>query len=235
MLWNKLLGANPAAVGIETVYAFTVAPSLTSVANIPLNVIENDLVLVYYGAASTTNLTLTVNGNDSSSPYNILHDLYANDTYDANLTVAWRVMPSTPDFRLQLNPAGSGNGAAAAIFVFRGVDPANPFDVTSTSATGTNSARCNPPAITPVTPGAVVVSGGVGAYSIIIASQEFTSSDLNNFISSSSDNVTNDAVVGVGTKEWGVGTFDPAQFSFFGGDSTSNSWVAATLALRPAQ
>jgi hypothetical protein len=234
MLWQKLLGGTAGAAGIELVSSSTVVPFLTSITNVsffqPLQ--ANDLLLVYYGAASTTNLTLTVNGNDSSSPYNILHDLYANDTYDANLTVAWRVMPSTPDFRLQLSPAGSGNGAAALIFVFRGVDPANPFDVTSTTATGTNSVLCNPPAITPITNGALIVAGGVGAHNN--GTKTFTSSDLDNFATRASIDTNNESTIGAGLKEWTSGAFDPAAFGFSGTNSTSYSWAAVTLALRPA-
>jgi hypothetical protein len=75
-------------------------------------------------------------------------------------------MGATPDTSITLTGGtlSADDAGAVVVQVWRGVDPTTPFDVTQTTATGTNSVLCDPPAITPVTPGAVIVSGGAGGH-----------------------------------------------------------------------
>jgi len=190
-----------------------------------------DLVIIYFGTASTADRNLVV-----GSSYVEVTELYSSDTFDTNLVVARKFMGATPDTSITLTGGTLSVDDAGAVVaqVWRGVDPVTPFDVTQTTATGQNSVLCDPPAITPVTPGAVIVSGGAGAHNqSSIITGVYSSPDLTGF-RTAGQNDTNDVVIGVGYHAWTSGAFDPAQFAFLLSDSTSFSWAAVTLALRPA-
>jgi len=152
-------------------------------------------------------------------------------TYDTTHQVSYKFMGATPDTSVNIPPSTSGQwGGSYTIQVFSGVDQTTPLDVTSVYATGTGTARANPPAITPTTVGAWIVAMGSGADT---TGAVYTSSDLSGFLSSvGSDNI--DSMTGAGYySSWTSGAFDPAQFAG-GTTSASDSWVATTLALRPA-
>lgn len=243
MLWQKLLGAN-AAGGLKFVGGYVegfvgttsnVTISLTSltggIASAPA---ADDLVIVYFATGSTADRNLVVSG------YTEIVELYSNDTFDTNLAVARKFMGATPDtsFTLTGGTINIDDAGSVAVQVWRGVDPTTPFDVTQTTATGINSVLCDPPAITPTTSGAVIVSGGAGSWTLPGAAgvtvQTYASPDLSAFITTGAID-TNRVVIGLGYHVWTSGSFNPAQFTFSGsGDSTSNSWAAVTLALRPA-
>lgn len=187
---------------------------------------EGDIVIVAVGIGSSGNVDVTL----STADYIEVADLYGNDSNDANLGVYYKIMGPTPDTEVVIGSTGDAqNGCAVGIHVWRGVNQTTPMDVTAVPATGINTNRANPPAITPVTSGAVVVSMGSGCATNAAV---YTSSDLDNF-RTAAVNDTFDAVVGIGSIEWGgSGEVDPAQFG--GGDgSTTMAWCAVTLALRP--
>ncbi len=232
--------ATGAAIGIQYVggYATSVAAGTANrvitfdgnlTGGLASSASAGDLVVVYFGVGSTADVDLVIAG------YTEIADLYANDALDANLAVGYKFMGLTPDTTVTLT-GGTGdfpNGGAIAIQVWRGVDPYLPLDVVSTTATGIDTVLCNPPSITPITAGAIILAGGAGGHAAGV--HTYSSSDLTSFISSGSANVTNDATVGLGYKTWTSGAFDPAAFTFSGSDGTGYSWAAVTLALRPDQ
>lgn len=188
---------------------------------------EGDLVIVATGFVQTSNLDPGV----STSGFAEIADLYANDTRDANLSVSWKIMTSTPDTSVACNGSGSAtNGAAAIAYVLRGIDPATPLDVTATTATSNNSAVFNSPSITPVTSGALVLSIGLGtgaaADTTITAPTGY--SDQSNV----STDPGNAVIIGVASKAWTSGAEDPAAWTGVT-TSTSDSWAAVTVAVRP--
>jgi hypothetical protein len=187
-----------------------------------------DVVVVYYGVGgSSNNQTMTVN-----SGFTQLAQIVANDTCDAYLRVAYKVMGGTPDTSVEVSQTTSANWpGAGVILVFRGVDTTTPLDVAHTTASALNTALADPPSVTPSTSGAWVVSGGIGAHNNGL--HTFSSSDLTGFLSVGFDDSV-DVTVGVGYHQWTSGAFNPAAFTFSGTDSTINSWAALTLALRPA-
>lgn len=190
--------------------------------------VENDLVIVYYGMCSFFDRSIGV----TTAGYTEVAELFANDVAGTNLSVNYKLMGATPDTQVTVSATGSnGDSGAVAIHVWRNVNLSSPLDVTSTTATGTNSVLCNPPAITPVTTGAVIVSGGAGGHQNGV--RTYSSSDLSNFATIGGPNNTNDVTVGVGSATWTSGAFDPAQFTFSGTDAGINSWAAVTMALRP--
>lgn len=187
-----------------------------------------DLVIVYFGTGSTADRNLVVSG------YTEIAELYSNDTYDTNLVAAYKFMGGTPDtsFTLTGGTLSTADAGAVAVQVWRGVNTVTTFDVTSTTATGINSVLCDPPAITPTTPGSIIVSGGAGAHDGENA-ETYSSSNLTAFVSVGAGD-TNAVTIGLGYNAWTSGAFNPAQFTFSDTDSTEFSWAAVTLALRPA-
>lgn len=186
-----------------------------------------DLVLVYFGTGSTVDRNLVVSG------YTEITELYANDTYDTNLAVAYKFITATlPDTSLTLTGGtlSSSDGGAVYISVWRNVDTISTFDVTTTTATAIDSGLCNPPAITPITSGSYVVSGGASGNT---SNGTFTSSDLTDFKSVHGSD-TNGVTIGGGYRTWTSGAINPAAFTLGGsGNSINYSWAAVTLALRP--
>lgn len=186
---------------------------------------EGDLVIVYFGIGSDQD---PVRGRIQG--YNDLGFVGRTDTQCTGLLVSYKIMGPTPDttFTLDNGTLDVANAGAVAVQVWRNVDT-DLFQFTTASAS--NSVLCNPPAITPVATGSYIIAGGAGGH--FNGTQTFSSSDLTGFISSGA-NDSEDVTVGLGYHQWTSGAFDPAAFTFSGTDSTSYSWAALTLVLRPA-
>ncbi len=153
-------------------------------------------------------------------------------TYDTNVQVSYKFMPSTTDSVVTIPAQGNiADGQAYAVQVFRGVDPNIPLDVTPTYATGSGTNNNpNPAAITPTTAGAWIVVTGGGASA---TGANYTASYLTNFLTANGAD-TNDGTVGAGYYTgWTSGSYDPAAFGG-GSANAANSWGATTIALRPA-
>ena len=188
-----------------------------------------DLVIIYFGTGSITNENLVVGDG-----YTEIIELYSDDTFDTSLVVARKFMGVIPDTSIEII-GGTEDGAdagAIAIQVWRGVNTTTPLDVFRTTAIGTNSVLCDPPAITPITSGAVIVSGGAGGHNIANSDITYSSSDLTGFISVTGVD-TFCCTIGLGYHVWTSGSFNPAAFTFSGTDDIQFSSAAVTLALRP--
>ena len=191
---------------------------------------QGDLILVAYAIGSTTDVNVSISMNNSTDVVELV-DLYANDTVDTNLGVYWAIAGVTPPTTITAGGTGStANAGALAVHVWRDIDTTTPMDDTRTTATGTNSASANPPAISTATENAVVIA--IGASGNDNETTPFTQGgDLSNFISIGGSD-TEDATVGMGSIATTTPTtVDPAAFSI--STSISYSWAAATVALRP--
>jgi hypothetical protein len=243
MLSTYLKGASsPATDKIEFVGGITgfassnnISVSLTALTGgIASAAATDDLVLVYVGSSSTSSRTFTF----TSGTYTSVQFLYANSTYDANLQVSRRFMPATPDTTIAVGHNGAtADTIAVYVSVWRGVDLTTPIDVTSTTASATNTIIANPSYIFPVTPGAYVVAGAVGAGSSgdVQSTGVYTSSDLTDFRSVGGGVGARASVIGAGYAKWGsVGIIDPVTFGITNITSkTTSSYAAVTVALRP--
>ncbi len=191
-----------------------------------------DLVMAVFGTGSTADRTLSI--TDGTTEYTEFGtEQYSNDVFDTNLRVAYKFMGGTPDTATTFGPTGNAADAGAmAVYVFRGVH-ATVNDVAVTVATGINTSRADPPAITPVTAGAFIVCIGAAAHNG--GADTFTSSDLTDFLTRPGGDDTNDVTIGIGYKpDWVSGPFDAAAFGHSQADSVDFSWCAKTIALRPA-
>lgn len=188
-----------------------------------------DLVIAIYATGSTADRTLSI--TDGTNAYTLVEELYSNIAgYDTNLRVAYKRLTAA-DTSVTFGPTGNtADAGAMAVHVWRGINTAQILDVTSTTATGSGGVLATPPAITPVTSGAIVICAagaatGVGAV--------YTASQLSNFRSATGAD-TNDAIVGVGSFAWTSGQFTPTQWSNSATSTGTATWAAVTMALRPA-
>lgn len=190
-----------------------------------------DLVILVFAAAEALtgdhNMTVTTAG------YTELADLYIEDTLGTNLGVFWKRMGSTPDTSVDVGgTGGSDNAGAVAVHVWRGAHSVTPIDVTTTTATGVSSSLANPASITPTTFGSVIlIAAGSGHAD---GTQTFTHGTFGNLATVGQNDVY-DVTVGIASYQaWLTGAYDPAAFGYSTTDDASNSWAAATIAIRPA-
>ena len=198
--------------------------SLTS-----LSLQQDDIVVVAFALASNTDRTIGVN----TAGYTEEAELFANDTYDANLSVSWKRMGASPDTSVDVSGPGSSTHPARIIARgYRGVDTTTAMDVARTTATGTNGILVDPPSITPSTSGALIVVVGCGAGAPAALSTPYASSDLTDFASGLVSNLY-DLAYGIGHKSWTSGAFDAGAWT---GTETANtdSRASVVMALRPA-
>lgn len=184
--------------------------------------VQNDIVIVVTAVADNTACTAT-GYTQTALVSTTLSTVY----------VGRKFMGATPDTTVAVQGSGSNaQGACAVAYVWRGVNTTTPMDATPTTSSATNTAIPDPPAITPVTAGAVVLAmGGAGHQRGAV---NFTSPTLANFRSTSANTAGDDATVGIGWASWYSGAYDPSPFTFGGTDSTAYMSCGVTLALRPA-
>lgn len=184
-----------------------------------------DLIIVGFATASTVNRSLVIDG------YTEIADLYANDTNDTNLEVGYKFSAGETSFVLTGSTQSITDAGTITIQVFRNVNTTNPFDVTSTTATGINGGIPTPPAITPSTSGSIILC--IGANASAKNSGSFTASELSDF-KQGFGNDTYDSLQGSGYFNWVSGTFTPSAWTWSGGADTTASWASVTIALKPA-
>jgi len=235
-LANKLRGASKSSTKIEYVggKTFTRGGSASSTTTVPLTDLtggigtqpqEGDIVIASVNIGSYASNYAT---SQLPSGYTQIAALYGNNNYDNSHNVSYKIMGATPDTSIVIPATISDLWAqTVTIQVFRNVDIINPLDVTPTTSILTATALPNPPAITPITAGAVIVVCGATAYYYAA----LTNNELTSFLSIQSINDTYDSYSGSGYFEWVSGAFDPVAFG--GTNQTSYAATAVTMALRP--
>jgi len=121
---------------------------------------QDDVIFVPTGWATSAT---DVDPGVSTSGYTEIDDLFISNTRAANLSLNWKAMGSTPDTSVVANASNAaGSGSVAIALVYRYVDPTNPLDIAYVAANHSvkvNGAQiADPPAITPVSAGAKVLS-----------------------------------------------------------------------------
>lgn len=189
--------------------------------------IAGDLVIFvggYADASTDHNLAM------ATADYNEVADLHAIDTTDCGLGVFWKLMGGTPDTTVQMSNTDGTTDMTGIAYVLRGVNQSSPIDTTTQTATGTSSVLADPPSITPVTAGALILAVGAGGHTA--GEQTFTNAALSNLVNASRDG-SNDSTIAIGRIPWPGGAYNPAAFGFSTSDNVAYSWCAATLAIRP--
>ena len=194
--------------------------------------VSGDFGLIICGFSSTTSGTPGVVSPTVTS----IASLYANDTADVNVNASWFFFsnsdPITFTYRLQ----GSSLFASPfLLMLFRGVDPTTPLDVTPTTATGINTQNLNSPAITPVSGNTTIISTGIVADSDIGAISSYPTG-YTPILSTAWSGDTADAMMTASFKKLSGGagvSEDPSNITTTF-NTTTASWAAYTIALRPA-
>jgi hypothetical protein len=200
--------------------------------------VSGDIVVVFIGVTqATVDFTLSM----VTSGYTVVAEMFQSDTWGSNLLVAYKIMGAIPDTSVVYNTSGGGivdnpdTATVMGVQVWQGVDTDNPMDVTATQRKSANTRLINPPDITPVTAGAVIIQGGSG--STVQGSgvgDVYSSVDLSNFLTLSGAKFFN-SCVGFGSYgDWESGVFNSATFTNSGPDGTALSYCSVSLALRPA-
>ena len=193
-----------------------------------------DIVIASFATSASYTGDLTFRIQDDNVLYTELANLFSNDSEDTVLQVGYKVLSSLAAGDIEITIQGGTDSTraawAAAVHVWRGADTSTPIDVTTQTATFTNTGIPNPPAITPVTDNAVVIAVGAAGHNG--GTDTFTSSDLSNFLTVAG-NDTDDVSIGMGSFAWTSGAVDPAAFGWTQSDSGSFSAAAVTLAIRP--
>lgn len=220
--------------GTGTSTGYTVSLSGTLTGGSDSSPSTGDIVLVTTGFGSAGNQTGSMScSGDQTGTYSQAHTpSFQNDTWDTNHGFYYAIQGSTPDSTITIGrQTNTAYGGVTTIHVWRGVDTVTPLDVTVLEAGSGNASRPDPPSITPVTTGAIVIAAGTGTQTT--AGSAFTiPSGMTNGVSQASDGTTSDTGNFICSFEWTSGAYDPAAATG-GTTSTSSSWRATTLALRP--
>lgn len=199
-----------------------------------LDIEEGDFVLITVGQGSGLDRDVSI---ISSGWTEDLPKFLSNDTYKLGAQTVYKIMGATPDttFSFAFSTASATGTLFAKVKVYRGVDPENPFDVASVSDTALDENNPDPPAITPVTDGALIIAqGGIAPGNNAAAGAVFTCANMTKMEQDYGDGGSSYEIAWASFEhEWTSGEFDPATWSSnIGGPS--NGWIAFTAALRPA-
>lgn len=203
-------------------------------ATLPVGTAENDIVVVAYAIGQNNNANHNL--APTTAGYTEEADLFSNDTRDSELWVGYKVMGAVPDGNFSFPATGNAFDATSCAFnVWRGQSLTSPLDAaTTTDDANTNSAVPNPPAITTVTPGALVLIVGCGTGSshdtAVTVPTNYSNQQLEGITDSSAPNAITLAMASRVLSA--AGAEDPAAWTGWT-TSVSDSWCAATVALRP--
>lgn len=187
--------------------------------------LEDDIVIIALSVGYTADVAIGI----TTSGYTKLTELYADDTIDINLAVAWKRMGATPDTSVVCtNDGGVATALAGIAYVIRGVDTTTAFDVTTTTDTGIDSGIPDPPSITPTTAGSFIVIVGASTVNDVTIT---VPTGYTNHVAVSGDDQY-DSRLAMASKAWTSGAEDPPPWTNWG-TSTAHSWAAVTMALRP--
>lgn len=194
---------------------------------LPVGTTTNDVVYVFFAYGDPTDRDVTT----VTSGYTELADLFSNDNRDINFGAYRKVMGGSPDTQVVLDvPTATGNiGAAAAVYVLRGVDTTTPEDATTTTATGIDGSSVDPSSTTTVTDGAWVLAGAGWTNPAVPTAP----TNYSNLVQTFGDDAQDGAIMSATRLITTAGAENPGVFGNTIGAGT-DAWAAATVAVRPA-
>ncbi len=191
---------------------------------LPAGLQQGDIIIVALACDSS----LSSDGISNGQGYtDIVHD--SSSSPGAN--IAWKVMGASPDSQVSIERVReffTSYDTAYVIQAWRGVNVNDVLDVAATSVTG-SSGDPDSPSITPVTPGALVFTIGLGdddGGTVNTVPSGYSNPSQARTGTGESDRAT--AVIA--SKMWSSGAEDPAAWVL---DSFNDNWRAWTVALRP--
>lgn len=227
MAWQYVGGTS----GTGTSNGYSVSLNGTLTGGIASSPAAGDIVVVSSGFGNTASSAPAVSGNVSGAYTSLFTPIHQNDTWDTEFGCFYKIMGASVDTSLTITrTTNTAYGGGTAVQVWRGVDQTTPIDVTTTAGGG-NASAPNPPSITPTTVGALIMAAGCGTQGA--SGSAFTVPAGLGYVSILADGSTSDVGVYLRTSiEWASGAYDPSTATG-GATSSSCSWAAATIALRP--
>jgi len=189
-----------------------------------------DLVIVAHGFGGTADKAVSI-----TTGYTEVAELFSSDSYANNFALAYKIMGGTPDTTVTVSGSQVTSEAyASAVHVWRNVDQTTPMDVTYTSSQTLNSLIVTPAAITPVTPGAIILAAGSGSHDPANGGSSYSTTNLSKKVQGDGIDTYKTTTVIAAYESWITGTYTPQAWTWNGTDSTSYSANSITIALRPA-
>lgn len=180
----------------------------------PMSIPDDALVVIDYYSASNAYVTLGVDAS-SSGWTKIANVSPASGTYRSSMSRSYKKFTGAADTSVVMTGLG-GSTRSGIIFVraYTNVDPTTPFDVSDVTTTSASSPLVNPGSITPVTAGALILVGGVGATETANTAEFGTPGDLGAWLHDiRTSGTTADVVAGQGDVDWTSGAFDAASWT----------------------
>jgi len=220
-------GLSNSRAGAVTTYSQSLSGTLSG--GTDTSPLEGDLVLVNVAAASANSYrptTMAVSGWNNLAFQT--EEAVTNNSYQQ---ISYLFMSATPETSITIPSTGNNRNAQTwTVQVFRNVDVNNPLAVVY--ATGNATGRPNPSAITPAAANSWILwlgSSAAATGATFTAPTDFSTNWLTNTQADTYDSST-----GAGYYTgWSSGSYDPAAITAGGTTGSTDSWVAATIALRP--
>ncbi len=199
----------------------------------------NDLVIISFAIADNDDLDFNMDAAAflTGNGYTEVTDVFANDDFDINLGVYWKVMGATPDTEVLIDGQGGNDASVVAVcMAFRGVDTTTPMDVTPVGGATTNTMDPNP--------GPINHNNPSGVWTVIVGASGYTGGDgaqTYTFPTGYTENAidrdhndTTDGTVGMGYRSSGVSDpEDPGAMAHSVADNVAFASATTTIALRP--
>ena len=224
-----LVGVNGNGVATGTSFTLDLTALTGGSGSTPL---EGDVAICVTGWSSTLTNEASSSGV-SSGGWTWIADLGSDDNYAASYSVWYKKMGATPDTSVTCISSAT-YGGAGLVAVYRGVDPYVQLDVTTTVASGINTANADCPANTPVTTGALVLAVAGFGRNISYSWVGVPPTGYGDCFGQATDGGGGRcSVVGISSKDWsGSGAEDPGVYTGIG-TASFQCWAGATIVLRP--
>jgi hypothetical protein len=191
-----------------------------------MGVAQNDVVLVFGGIGGSAAGTQGATGNNSGA----YQQLVSSDSGANQFYVGWQRMGATPDTTITCTGNGdSGDGAAYACIVLRGVTTASPpTDVATTTSGPLTTTNPDPPQIDWSTAGTAVIVGALSVVNdaAITIPSGYSTTNMASFTATANDG--EDASVAIAYDLTPADPEDPPSFTGW----ASGLWQAATVAIK---
>jgi len=188
---------------------------------LPGGIAQDDVVYGAYCMDGVSNQNMAM----ITAGYTELADLFAADSFAANLGVFRKRQGATPDSTAVFDGI-IAEEASAAVEVLIGVDTTTAEDATTTTATGSDGPTPDPPSITTVTNNAWVIAIGGSTEADVPTAPT-------NYINLIEDQLSPSNIMMATREIASFGAENPGTFGGIAGN-VQDSWCAATVAVRPA-
>lgn len=187
-----------------------------------------DLVLIVTAIGGSTDLNARV----TTSGYTELRGDFQGAGKATGVAIAYKIADGSETAVTVAASLNATIGKSTTLQVWRNVNSAQPFDVTTTKTSGTGAVVIDSPTLTPVTAGSVILS--CGASSSLSPAPTAPSGFSLAFSSAAPVAFYGCCTALAVAPAWTSGSYDPPAWTGGSTPGPTDSWIGYTLALRPA-